>query len=76
MKTYCFNYLIEGSLTFLPLFVCVESTNQIKAYFIARKYVRSISDGKRIKVWFKNFPHMANAEFQTQKVPSNFVAHI
>jgi hypothetical protein len=72
MKTYYFNYAIEGQKTFLPLFVCIDSTNQFKAYRTAKRYLMSINSGNKITIWFKNFPDAKNSEYGITKVPKDW----
>ena len=72
MKTYCFNYAIEGVMTTLPLFICSESTNQFKAWLIARKYLAEKNRPKGVKVYFKNYPDAIDSKFGTSRIPKEF----
>lgn len=72
MKTFCFNYAVEGVSTFLPLFICANGASQTEAYEIAKEYLSRINYPRKIQVWNKNYPDMVDKEFQSTRVPSNF----
>lgn len=72
MKTFCFNYKIEGICSFLPLFICVESTNQIKAHKTVEEYLLSINNGRKVKVWFQNYPDLIDKINQQRRVLLNW----
>lgn len=72
MKTYYFNYSIEGSKSFLPMFICVESSNQIVAWIKSKIYLSHTNVGKKIKVWFTNYPNAPDNNFPCEKVPLNW----
>ena len=71
MKKYCFNYSIQGALTFLPLWICVEDSNHISAFMKAKKYLKQ-TEKRNTKVHFKNFPEPKGQFDKPIIVPKNF----
>lgn len=73
MKTYCFNYAVEGVYTIAPIFICVDSSNKFRAWLIAKKYLSKKNYGHKVQVWFKNYPDMIDKKFQSTRVPKEFL---
>ncbi len=69
MKTYCFNYSIEGEYTIAPVFICASGENKDIAWQIAMDYLCETNLDRKVTVWFKNFPDMIDKKFQSKRVP-------
>ncbi len=72
-QTYCFNYLIEGVRTFLPVFICVKGSSAAEALVLAKKYLEAVEcPGRSATVYPENYPDMVNQKFQARFVPDDF----